>query len=165
MAHDMPRQSDVDLYDSDFYAWSGEQAAALRARGAGRNALDYDNLAEEVEDLGKSLSRACRSLVERILEHLLKLRFAPTTEARGHWRGELIEFRDQLDQRLTRSIETLVRPELERLHDKQVRVLEARGVIDRAMALQARDEGPPSWEQVRTDGWYPEPARPDEASA
>jgi hypothetical protein len=156
MAHDMPLQSSVDLYDSDFHAWAREQAQALRARGAGRNGLDYDNLAEEVEDLGKSLSRACRSLVERILEHLLKMRFVAAPEARGHWRGELIEFRDQLDQQLTKSIEALVRPELDRLYAKQVRILEAKGVIDAATAHRARDEGAPSWEQVRTDDWYPE---------
>ena len=43
------------LYDTDFLAWSKQQAEALRA--AMRNGLDLGNLAEEIEDLGKSVRR------------------------------------------------------------------------------------------------------------
>ncbi len=45
------------LYDEDFVAWAEHQAEALRAaaRGGSNQALDWENLAEEIEDLGKSL--------------------------------------------------------------------------------------------------------------
>ena len=36
-------------YESDLYEWTKEQADALRRRAS--NALDWDNLAEEIESL------------------------------------------------------------------------------------------------------------------
>jgi hypothetical protein len=46
-----------DLYDRDFYVWTREQAQALRARRAGANDLDWDRLAEEIEDVGSEQAR------------------------------------------------------------------------------------------------------------
>ena len=43
------------LYEQDFYAWTQEQGALLRDRKT--KALDYVNLAEEVESLGKATAR------------------------------------------------------------------------------------------------------------
>ena len=41
------------------------------------NRFDRENVAEEIEDLGKSERDAVRSQVSRILEHLLKLAYSP----------------------------------------------------------------------------------------
>ena len=41
-----------DLYDTDILLWSEQQAELLRRRAA--NALDWDNLVEEVEAVGRS---------------------------------------------------------------------------------------------------------------
>ena len=41
-----------DLYDEDIVTWSEQQAELLRRRSA--NALDWDHLAEEIEDVGRS---------------------------------------------------------------------------------------------------------------
>ena len=46
------------LYEQDFYAWTQEQGALLRDRKT--KALDYVNLAEEVESLGKASSTPWR---------------------------------------------------------------------------------------------------------
>jgi hypothetical protein len=40
-------------YDTDFYAWTQQQAAALRAKDWA--AVDIEHLAEEVDDLGASI--------------------------------------------------------------------------------------------------------------
>ncbi|MFL5123282.1 MAG: DUF29 family protein, partial [Microvirga sp.] len=40
------------LYERDFYAWLQDQAAKLRARS--HNDLDWENLAEEIESVGRS---------------------------------------------------------------------------------------------------------------
>jgi hypothetical protein len=55
-----------DLYDRDFYVWTREQAQALRARQAGANDLDWDRLAEEIEDLGSEQRNKVRSGVRLI---------------------------------------------------------------------------------------------------
>src|SRR5215470_15760572 len=44
-----------DLYEDDILLWSEQQAELLRRRAA--NDLDWANLAEEIEDVGKSQLR------------------------------------------------------------------------------------------------------------
>ena len=60
------------LHDEDFLAWSKEQAEALRAAAtAGSNlALDWENLAEEIEDLGAAQKSALYSQVRRVIQYL-----------------------------------------------------------------------------------------------
>jgi len=68
-----------DLYDLDFLEWTLKNAELLRA---GRFAeADILHIAEEIEDMGKSLRRSLRSRLEVLLAHLLKWKFQP--EGRG----------------------------------------------------------------------------------
>ncbi len=43
------------LYDQDFVRWTEEQAAALRRAKSSNQALDWENLAEEIESLGNRI--------------------------------------------------------------------------------------------------------------
>ncbi len=104
------------LYERDFYEWTQVQAEALRARGAGRNALDYDRLAEEVGDLGASEWNKVRSHLVRIIEHLHKLSASPATQPRNKWRAEIREHRLGASLTLTRSIRNGMERELNDLH-------------------------------------------------
>ena len=76
------------LYHSDFAAWSAEQALAIREAGQRRvNApIDWENVAEEIESLGKSERLALRSRIGTVIEHLLKLQVSPATEPERLWR-------------------------------------------------------------------------------
>jgi hypothetical protein len=72
------------LYDTDFAAWTEQQAALLRA---GRiDAADIDHIAEEIESLGRSERRAMESALMRVIEHLLKLAYSPASGPRDGWR-------------------------------------------------------------------------------
>jgi Domain of unknown function DUF29 len=62
-------------YDTDFYAWTQAQAAAIRAGAWGD--VDRDHLAEEIEDVGKSERRALVSHLRVLLTHLLKWEYQP----------------------------------------------------------------------------------------
>jgi hypothetical protein len=83
------------LYDEDFVRWTEEQAAALRrakslppAGTRGSNLLlDWENLAEEIESLGKSDRRELRSQITWVPRHLLKLDVSPAAELRAGWRA------------------------------------------------------------------------------
>jgi hypothetical protein len=101
------------LYDEDFVVWSLQQADALRsaARAGSNQGLDWTNLAEEIEDLGKSLRIALRSQVSRIIQHLAKLEFSPAANPRAGWRSSIREARDQIQQLLEDS--PSLRPELD----------------------------------------------------
>ena len=78
------------LYETDFHAWSEEQAHAIRE---GRfEDLDIENVAEEIEDLGKGQRRELQSRLEVILLHLLKWAYQPKKRSRS-WRNSIDEQR------------------------------------------------------------------------
>jgi hypothetical protein len=74
----------IPTYDTDFYAWTQQQAAALRDRKW--MTLDVEHLAEEIESLGRSERYAIESHLQNLLTHLLKWRYDPATEPRRGWR-------------------------------------------------------------------------------
>ena len=83
------------LYERDALAWAEQQADLLRRLAAGErlNALvDWPNVIEEVEDVGRSELRACESLLRQAMVHLLKLHAWPSNPAAAHWRGEVAGF-------------------------------------------------------------------------
>jgi len=81
------------LYEQDFYAWANEQAALLRAGALA--AADIENIAEEIESMGRGEKRELVSRLSVLLAHLLKWRFQP--ERRGHsWTYSIREQRLQL---------------------------------------------------------------------
>lgn len=108
----------ADLYDEDFYAWTQQQADALRRHFKGDNRLDVEHLAEEVEDLGRSELHAVESYVENVIEHLLKLDYSGWVEARNHWRAEVDAFRASIERKITPRIRQQVETELEALYDR-----------------------------------------------
>ncbi len=79
--------SAAQLYEEDFVRWTEQQAAALRdAAGLATNLpLDWENLAEEIDSLGRSLRRELRSRIGVIIEHLIKLECSPATDPRQGW--------------------------------------------------------------------------------
>lgn len=59
------------LYRSDIHAWSAEQASALRRRDFA--AVDWDNVIEEIDDLGKQERNRWTSHCSNVLRHFLKV--------------------------------------------------------------------------------------------
>jgi len=95
-------QRERRLYDRDFWAWTQEQAGALRGRDLG--AIDWDNLIEEVETLGRSESGAWASLCANVISHLLKIEHSRAAEAVNHWRGEVEGWRWQMHRRILKNL-------------------------------------------------------------
>lgn len=86
-------QPDTGLYDTDYHLWAMRQATLLRD---GRLAeLDLANLAEELEDLGRSQKNEVRSRFRVLLTHLLKWRYQPSGRS-SSWKGTIVEQRIQL---------------------------------------------------------------------
>ena len=81
------------LYRRDYYAWALEQARALQERRF--EALDFEHLAEEVEDLAKSERRELRSGLKQVLVHLLKCQFQSGRRSRS-WEGTLVSQRTEI---------------------------------------------------------------------
>jgi hypothetical protein len=62
------------LYDQDFFAWTQTQADALRRRSA--NELDWDNLVEEIDSMGRQQRSELHSHFTPILEVILNDAYA-----------------------------------------------------------------------------------------
>ena len=85
------------LYDRDFYAWANTQAELLRA---GRlSEADLDNIAEEIESMGRSEKRELVSRLTVLLHHLLKWQFQSELRSRS-WERTIGEQRLQIDDHL-----------------------------------------------------------------
>jgi hypothetical protein len=152
---------DRALYDDDFYAWTQEQAELLRQGTAASNRLDFDLIAEEIEDLGKSELHTVQSLCEHIIEHLLKLEYSGLAGSVRHWRREIAEWRVQIRRKSTRSI--LAKVGLAERYQTAVKLL--RYLEDDIPGLMTRipAECPYSLDQVLGNGdedWFPEPRLP-----
>ena len=96
------------LYERDALAWSDQQADLLRRIAAGERlneAVDWPNVIEEVQDVGRSELRACEGLLQQALVHLLKLHAMPDSPARLHWRGEAVGFLVQTGRRFSPSMQ------------------------------------------------------------
>ena len=95
------------LYERDFLVWSERQADLLRRLATGERVnadLDWGNLVEEVEDLGRSELHTVVSLLSRALEHLLKLKAWSASRDAEHWRGEAMTFLSDAADRWTPSM-------------------------------------------------------------
>ncbi len=68
------------------HGWAAEQASLIRA---GRLAeLDLENIAEEIESVGRSERDKLGSYLEVLLEHLLKFQYQPNNRS-ASWRGSI----------------------------------------------------------------------------
>jgi hypothetical protein len=83
----------ASLYDSDFYAWANEQASLLRA---GKLAsADIENIAEEIENIGKSEKRELVFRLAILLRHLLKWQYQSAGQCTS-WRLNIEEQRREV---------------------------------------------------------------------
>ena len=89
----------------DFYAWCLHEASSLRVRRPA--SVDWDGLAEELEDMGLDIKRRLTSHLAHALEHLLKLRYEPSSAYRAdqehRWKVDLANHRDELNYILDNS--------------------------------------------------------------
>lgn len=105
------------MYDTDFFLWTQHQAEALRDHKI--SVLDWPNLAEEVEALGRSELRMVNSLIKQIIIHKIKLDYLADKDGRKHWLKEINNFRDQLEYTLTNSLKNKI--DLQKLYEKAKR--------------------------------------------
>lgn len=87
-------------YETDFYLWTSRNAQLLRERRF--NEIDFENIAEEIEDMGGNRKRELRSRLSILLAHLLKWKFQPMGRC-SSWKYTIDEQRDELIDLLTES--------------------------------------------------------------
>ncbi|MGQ9366093.1 DUF29 domain-containing protein [Azospirillum sp. A39] len=126
-------------YDEDFYAWTQSQAAEIRRAGAERNnaPIDWENVAEEIESMGRSEWNEIESRLSVLAVHLLKLLYCPELHERclRPWRLTVREQRKMLKKRLRQSpsLRPVAATEFADLYDlaRGTAALEAEADLDR----------------------------------
>jgi Domain of unknown function DUF29 len=139
-------------YDTDFYAWTQVQVAALHAKDW--PALDRDHLAAEIAALGREHVQAVESHLTLLLTHLLKWRAQPQARTR-HWRTTIRVTRQQIAKRLRRS--PTLRAELPQLLANAYREARTRATEQTGRPLTTFPKAcrwPPG--QVLDEDWWPE---------
>ena len=104
------------LYDEDIVLWSERQGALLRRRARGEIVndaeLDWPNIAEEVEAMGRAEQEQLTNRLGVLLAHLLKWRFQP--DRRGNsWRLTILEQRRRAERIVSRN--PSLRPRLDEI--------------------------------------------------
>jgi hypothetical protein len=142
-----------DLYEKDTYTWALQQADALRRRSA--NEIDWENVAEEIESVGRSEARELESRYTVLLAHLLKWRFQLDKRS-GSWEATIKVQRRLIDKELRNN--PGLKPRREELFaDAYVAAL---GVaVETGLGLEAFPEASPfTIEQAMDDAFWPEPS-------
>lgn len=85
--------AELNLYDQDFFAWTQEQAKLIKEKSFDK--LDFINLIEEVDSIGKREKRELSSRLSLLLMHLLKWKYQPNLQCRS-WRLTVKEQRKKL---------------------------------------------------------------------
>ena len=121
----MADRMDHALYDIDILGWSEHQAALLRRAAAGERVddLDWTNIIEEIESVGRSELHAVQSLLFQALLHDLKVKAWPLSRDVEHWANEAITFRAQASLAFVPSMRQRIG--VERIYAKALRVLRA----------------------------------------
>lgn len=144
-----------NLYDTDFYAWTQTQAAALSQGHLGE--LDLANLAEEIESLGSNNWSALENRLDVLLMHLLKWRYQPEMRQTGHsWSSTIYTQRTRIARLLHRN--PSLRPQVPGMIEDVYPSSRRLANMETGLPLQTFPAACP-WtpEQVLDEAFWPEP--------
>ena len=91
------------LHESDFNLWVEQIKEAIQNRDFEN--MDWDNLLDEIDDIGKSEKRALDSYMQRLIEHILKLKYwdVERERCRKGWMQEVTNFRNRINRILKKN--------------------------------------------------------------
>ena len=114
----MKRVFKPDNYETDYYQWTLEQVEALRERNLDK--LDWENIIEEIESLGRSDYNAVSSLLMRQIEHRLKIDYTPLEVCYKKWQVEIQAFKIGIKRQISPSMKPKLKKDLEEIYQDAV---------------------------------------------
>ncbi|PSO49225.1 MAG: DUF29 domain-containing protein [Cyanobacteria bacterium SW_9_44_58] len=157
------QQKQKQLYETDYHLWVLETVKQLQ--NGEFEAIDWENLIDEVSDLSRREKRRLESLLTRLFEHLLKLKYwdAERQWNQNHWKREIRNFRKQIKKELkaSPSLKSYLSEQLGELYqDARELVSDASGLpIDtfpeEPMLLCDRPKDIAPLDQVLDENWFP----------
>ncbi|REJ48703.1 MAG: DUF29 domain-containing protein [Microcystis flos-aquae DF17] len=139
------------LYEIDDSLWLEETIELLKAKNF--EALDLENLLEELEDLGNEKKFRVAGFLQQIIRHCLLLQFWTSEREynQAHWRSEIINFKDELNTYLTTNLRNYLEHNLATIYEKALRYL--RQKTDNKVNFP--DTCPYSLEELLAPNWLP----------
>ena len=139
------------LYEIDDSLWLEETIELLKAKNF--EALDLDNLIEELEDLGNEKKFRVASFLQQIIRHALLLQFwiSEREYNQAHWQAEIISFQYQLKRYLTTNLRQYLEQEFEQIYFESLRYVRQKN--DNKVNLP--DTCPYSLEELLDPNWLP----------
>ncbi|KJR40314.1 protein of unknown function DUF29 [Candidatus Magnetoovum chiemensis] len=141
------------LYETDFYAWSLKTAELIRQ---GRiTELDLENIAEEIESLGRNNKRELLSRLSVLIMHLLKWQFQSNKHSKS-WKATIRTQRDEVEflvrdnPSLKYGIENII---CEAFLKARLRFEDETGI---SYKKTLPETCPYTWEQITKQGFMPE---------
>jgi Domain of unknown function DUF29 len=109
------------LYEVDDSLWLEETIAFLKEKNF--EALDLDNLIEELQDLDSEKKHRVASFLEPVMIHTLLLQFwqAERYYNSDHWKSEILAFQSQLERYLTTNLRNFLEQEFSQIYRSAVR--------------------------------------------
>ena len=148
-------KSHKTLYDADYNLWLEETVKRLQAKDF--NAIDWENLIEEIASLGRSEKRRIESLLTRLLEHLLKLAYWDRERAynQNHWKREIRNFRKQLKKeiKISPSLKRYLKEVFEECYQDGKKLVSLAAELPLA-TFPTKPIGNP--EKILDENWFPE---------
>ena len=91
------------LHDSDFNLWVEEMKTKIQNRDF--DDMDWESLVDEIDDMGASQKRALDSYMQRLIEHILKLKYwqSEVARCRNGWMAEVSNFRSRINRILKKN--------------------------------------------------------------
>ena len=139
-----------DLYDTDIVEWSERQSALLRRLAAGErinDQIDWENVVEEVESVGREQLHAVESLLFQTFLHLLKAQAWPLSRDVENWRADARGFLAQASNRYVPSMAQ--RLNLARIYQQAIRALPEK--LDGQAPLPVPEACPVTLEELLAD--------------
>ena len=139
-----------ELYETEYDRWLSETVRLLKNRQLEK--LDYENLIEELEGLGRSERSAVKSLLLQIIIHLMLYQFWQSERERNanHWAGEIITFRVQLEDKLTTNLHNYLADELPKIYQNALLIVQKKTQLN-----SLPEQCPYSLQQLLDKHWFP----------
>ena len=114
-----------ELHEADFNLWVEEMKVKIKNRDI--ETMDWDNLLDEIDDMGKSEKRSLDSYLQRLVEHILKLKYWTEEKERCQqgWIREVVNFRTRIERILRKnpSLQNYLQQEYENVFNDAVKVV------------------------------------------
>ena len=150
----------TQLYETDFYGWTQEQTAKLRRLFDERSNLDLDfeNIIEEIDSLGRSNLHELVSRLDEICIHLLKLHFSTILECERLWKNSVRGQRSRIARLLRKnpSLRPRLQEALDEGYEDALRHFSQEKLIELCMPDHLPGTSPFNLDACLTDEWWPE---------